>query len=120
MEMICINCPVGCRMNVQIEGKKVQVTGNACPRGESYAKKECTNPTRIVTTSVFVKGGSLEVVSVKTQKDVPKNKIFEILNCLKGVRVKAPIQIGDIIIENIAETGIHVVATKEVEKRGLE
>lgn len=74
--------------------------------GESYTQKKCTNPTRIVTTSVFVEGGCLGVVSVKTQKDVRTNKIFEILNCLKGVRVKVPIQIGDVIVENVAEMGI--------------
>lgn len=104
-------------MNVKIEGEKIQVTGNACPRGESYAQKECMNPTRIVTTSIFVEGGDLEVISVKTQGDVPKNKIFEILNALKGMCVKAPIQIGDVIVENVAGTGVNIVATKKVKCR---
>lgn len=120
MEMICINCPMGCVMNVQIQGEQIQVTGNTCPRGVSYAQKECTNPTRIVTTSVFVDRGSLDVVSVKTQKDIPKDKIFEVLRALKGACVEAPIHIGDIIAENIAGTGVAMVATKEVPRQYFE
>lgn len=105
---------MGCVMEVQNQEGEVSVRGNGCPKGKSYAQKECTHPTRIITTSVFVEGGDLAVVSVKTEKDVPKEKIFEILESLKAVRVQAPISVGDIIIENILGTGVNMVATKEV------
>lgn len=114
-ELICINCPLGCSLTAAIEnGEVLRVTGNTCPRGEAYARKECTNPTRIVTTTVRVEGGRLPVVSVKTASDIPKGKITDCVRALKDVFVKAPVHIGDVILENAAGTGINIVATKDV------
>ena len=94
-ELICINCPLGCALTVTLEnGEVTRVTGNTCPRGEAYARKECTNPTRIVTTTVRVEGGRLPVVSVKTASDIPKGKITDCVRALKDVKVKAPVHIG--------------------------
>lgn len=116
-ELVCIVCPVGCSLEVEIEESEVtKVSGNTCKRGEVYAKKECTNPTRIVTSSVNVEGGLEAVVSVKTESDIPKGKIFDCIKELSKVVVKAPVHIGDIIIKDIAGTGINIVATKEVEE----
>ncbi|MCD8122332.1 MAG: DUF1667 domain-containing protein [Clostridiales bacterium] len=114
-ELICIGCPMGCALVVEWDGKQVvSVTGNTCPRGDVYARKEVTNPTRIVTSSVCVDGGELKMVSVKTNEDIPKDKIFEIMNEIRKTTVKAPIQIGDVILSNVAGTGVDVVATKHV------
>lgn len=114
-ELTCIGCPLGCAVAVEIEenGQIVNVTGNTCKRGDDYARKEVTNPTRIVTSTVRVEGGTSDMVSVKTKTDIPKNKIFACMEGLKGVCVKAPVHIGDVIVENIAGTGVNVVATKE-------
>lgn len=114
-ELTCIGCPLGCAVAVEIEenGQIANVTGNTCKRGDDYARKEVTNPTRIVTSTVRVEGGTSDMVSVKTKTDIPKNKIFACMEGLKGVCVKAPVHIGDIIVENIAGTGVDVVATKE-------
>lgn len=115
-EFICIGCPMGCPLSVETEGGEVlSVTGNTCPRGDSYARKEVTNPTRIVTTTVRVTGGRQDMVSVKTKTDIPKGKIFDCVKALKNVQVNAPVQIGDIILENAAGTGVDIVATKNVE-----
>lgn len=116
-ELTCIGCPLGCAVEVEIEenGQIVNVTGNTCKRGDDYARKEVTNPTRIVTSTVRVEGGTSDMVSVKTKTDIPKNKIFVCMEGLKGVCVKAPVHIGDVIVENIAGTGVDVVATKEAE-----
>ena len=114
-ELICINCPLGCALTVTLEnGEVTRVTGNTCPRGEAYARKECTNPTRIVTTTVRVEGGRLPVVSVKTASDIPKGKIADCVRALKDVTVKAPVHIGDVILENAAGTGVNIIATKDV------
>lgn len=114
-ELICINCPLGCALTVTLEnGEVTRVTGNTCPRGEAYARKECTNPTRIVTTTVRVEGGRLPVVSVKTASDIPKGKIADCVTALKDVKVKAPVHIGDVILENAAGTGVNIIATKDV------
>lgn len=115
-ELICIGCPMGCPIVVGMEdGKVLSVTGNTCPRGESYARKEVTNPTRIVTTTVRVDGGKVPMINVKTERDIPKDKIFECIAALRGVTMKAPIHIGDIILENVADTGVNIVAAGNVE-----
>lgn len=115
-ELTCISCPIGCQLQVHIEnGKVLAVKGNSCKRGEIYAQKECTNPTRIVTSSVRVIGGSVKVVSVKTSEDIPKNKVFDCVKALKGIEVNAPVKLGDIIVKNVADTGANIVATKNVD-----
>ena len=112
-ELICIGCPMGCPLTVEMNGTEVvSVTGNTCPRGDAYARKEVTNPTRIVTSTVKVEGGKVDMVSVKTKEDIPKGKIFECVKALKGVTVKAPIHIGDVILKDVAGTGVDIVATK--------
>lgn len=114
-ELICIGCPMGCALEVKIEnGSVLEVKGNTCPRGKIYAEKECTNPTRIVTSSVRVRGGEMEVVSVKTESDIPKDKISKCIEELKGLVVEAPVKIGDIVLKNVAGTNINIIATKEV------
>lgn len=115
--LICIGCPMGCPLEVEIEGDQVKnVTGNTCKRGDVYARKEVTNPTRIVTTTVRVEGGTLSMVSVKTQEDIPKGKIFDCIKDLKDIVVEAPVHIGDVIKKNIAGTGVKIIATKDVKK----
>ena len=114
-ELIWIGCPMGCALTVETEGNEVlSVTGNTCPRGESYARKEVTNPTRIVTTTVRMRDSREKTVSVKTEADIPKDKIFECVRQLKGVEMKPPVHIGDIVLENAAGTRVNVVATREV------
>ena len=113
-QLTCINCPLGCQLTVEIEGGEVvRVSGNTCKRGEVYGRKEVTNPTRIVTSSVPVLGSETErMVSVKTATDIPKDKIFDVMAALKYVTVQAPGHIGDVIVANVAETGADIVATK--------
>lgn len=115
-KLTCIGCPMGCPLTVVMNGTEViSVSGNTCKRGDDYARKEVTNPTRIVTSTVKVAGGSADMVSVKTKEDIPKGKIFECVKALKGVEVNAPVHIGDVLLENVADTGVDIVATKNVE-----
>ena len=114
-ELICIGCPLGCPLTVEMKGTEVvSVTGNTCPNGDRYARKEVTDPRRTVTSTVRVLGGSLPVVSVKTAQDIPKNKIFDCMQELATIRVKAPVQEGDVIVSYIPNTGVLVIATKEI------
>lgn len=114
--LTCIGCPLGCQIMVELEnGEVVSVSGNTCKRGDDYARKEVTRPTRIVTSTVKVSGGNAPTVSVKTKSDIPKDKIFDCVKALKEVMVQAPIAIGDVVIENVAGTGVDIVATKAVE-----
>lgn len=116
--LICINCPLGCALTVTLEnGLVTQVTGNTCPRGDAYGRKELTNPTRIVTSTVTVKGGHLPVVSVKTDSDIPKGKISAVMQSIRSAAVTAPVRIGDVLIRDAAGTGVNIVATKNIDKK---
>lgn len=116
-DLTCIGCPLGCSLKVTMEnGEVTSVTGNTCPRGDAYARKEVTNPTRIVTSTVRVVGGVAPMVSCKTESDIPKGKIFDITKELEKVDFPAPVKIGDVLLENVAGTGVSVVATKNVDK----
>ena len=106
MDLTCIRCPMGCAIHVEMEnGQVVSVTGNTCPRGAEYAKSEATAPVRTVTSTVRALGGVRPVVAVKTVPDVPKGKIFAVMDAVRALEVKAPVHIGDILCENIADTG---------------
>lgn len=116
--LTCIGCPMGCPLTVKINnGEVLSVEGNTCKRGGEYGRKEVTDPTRIVTTTVRVSGGSENMVSVKTESDIPKGKIFDCIRALKDITVFAPIQIGDIIFRDIAHTGVNIIATKNIAKK---
>lgn len=113
--LICIGCPMGCPLVVTMDhGEVVSVEGNTCKRGAVYGKKEVTNPTRIVTSTVRVTGGSISVVSVKTREDIPKEKIFDCIKALQEIEVAAPVNIGDVVLRDVAGTGVDVVATKNI------
>ena len=110
--IICINCPLGCPLTVGIEdGKVVSVEGNTCKRGETYAVKEITNPSRTVTSTVKVVGGERPVVAVRTKTDIPKDKIFACMEAINAAEVTAPVKIGDVVISDVCGTGVDVVAT---------
>lgn len=114
-ELVCIRCPLGCMLSVQMEGDKViSVSGNTCSRGKEYAENEVTNPVRMVTSTVKVSGGERNLVSCKTKTDVPKERVFDVVRALKEVTVEAPVKIGDVLVEDIAGTGVQVVATANV------
>ena len=113
--MTCVACPLGCSLTVEYEGDTVfSVTGNTCKRGEKYAIDECTNPVRMLTSTVKVNGGSLPVVPVKTSQPIPKGKMFDCMAAINNEVVDAPIKMGDILISNVCDTGADIVATNEV------
>lgn len=113
--LTCIGCPLGCAVTVELDnGEIINVTGNTCRRGDDYARKEVAHPMRVVTSTVCVTGGDIPMVSVKTEQDIPKEKMMDIMKSLADIHVSAPVHIGDIILENAAQTGVNIVATKEV------
>lgn len=114
--LTCIGCPMGCPLTVKLEDTEViSIEGNSCKRGAVYGKKEVTDPTRIVTTTVRVSGGTEPVVSVKTKEDIPKDKIFACIRAMKEITVPAPVHNGDVVLHDAAHTGVDVIATKNVE-----
>ncbi len=116
-ELTCIGCPRGCALSAEIiDMSNVKITGNSCKIGEEYGKKECTNPTRILTSTVEITGREGIMLPVKTERDVPKNKIKECIYALKGIKVSTPINMGDIILKDVASTGVNFIATKSIKK----
>ena len=119
-EVTCIVCPIGCKILIKTDGKDIQgISGYKCKQGIKYAHSEALDPRRMLTSSVFVKDGKWPLVSVKTSKAVPKNKIFDVLKTIKNTRTKAPIKSGQILIKNVAGTSIDIIATKNVFKSSL-
>ena len=112
-ELTCIICPLGCSLCVETEGKKVlSVSGNTCPRGAEYARSECADPKRTVTSTVRCNNGS--VVAVKTSKPIPKEKIEACMRIINSVRARLPIYVGDVIIKDVF--GCNVIATQNMEE----
>lgn len=113
-DLTCINCPLGCSVSVKIEDDQIkEISGNTCKRGEVYAKNEMTNPVRTVTSTARVVGASQYLVSVKTEEAVPKDKIFDVMKEINKAHISGPVKIGDCVIENVAGTGIRVIATSK-------
>ncbi|MBQ8822875.1 MAG: DUF1667 domain-containing protein [Lachnospiraceae bacterium] len=116
-ELTCIGCPMGCQITVVLkDGLVTDVSGNTCKIGDTYAREEVTNPRRTVTSILKVVDGELPVVSVKTGETVPKDRIFAVMEEINSISVEAPVSIGQVLIENVADTGVSVVATREIKK----
>lgn len=111
-KLTCIVCPIGCSLDICLEnGVVVSVNGNNCPRGEKYAISECTNPERMVTTTIRCENG--KVLPVKTDRPIPKDKVFECMKVINNHICKLPIKVKDIIIEDVF--GANIIATKNME-----
>ena len=111
--IICVACPMGCGVTVEItdNGDILSVTGNTCKRGDTYARTECTNPVRTLSTTVKVNGGIYNVVPCKSAGSLPKDKIMDCMEIINKVQAEAPVLLGDVLVENILGTGIDIVAT---------
>lgn len=111
-KMTCIVCPLGCEMTVDVQDGKIEhITGHSCKRGITYATDEVVDPRRTLTTTMRVLGGEFPVVSVKTDKPVPKGSLFACMKQINATVADAPVKIGDVLIENILGTGANIVAT---------
>ncbi len=112
--MICVSCPLGCDLEVEIRGEEIEVKGFRCKRGETYARNEILDPRRMVTSNARVSNGDFPLVSVKTTAPLPKDLIGKLIEALKHIHLEPPIRIGQIIIQNFQNTGIDIVATRAI------
>lgn len=108
----CIVCPMGCPLVVTKVEDGYKVEGNTCKRGEKYGVEELTNPKRVITTTVKLKGSYLNLLPVKTADSIPKGMMFEVMEVLDKIEVDSPINVGEIIVENILDTGVNIVSAK--------
>ena len=115
-KLTCIECPEGCRLTIDAENSKViKITGNECPKGESYAVAEIENPVRILTSTVLCQGLSLKMLSVRTDKPISKSMIFEAMKEIKKIKVKKSLNAGDIIVKDFLRLGVNLIATRKAE-----
>lgn len=115
--LTCIGCPLGCPLTAVPNGESYDISGYTCKRGLEYAKKELTCPERTVTSTVRVSGGRANVVSVRTASDVPKDAIWRVMEAINALVVPAPVKIGDVLLSDIAGTGVALTATKAVAEK---
>ncbi len=100
--LICIECPIGCEIEVEVEnGVVISVKGNTCPRGKNYAEAEVICPKRVVTSTIRAENG--EMIPVKTDKPVRKDAIFEVMQKINRTTCKMPVRLGDMLVENICD-----------------
>ncbi len=114
MDMVCIVCPNGCRLTVENNNGEISVAGAKCKRGEAFAKTELTCPTRSITSSVRTTVSDYPVVSVRTDGEIPKDKIFELIAILSKFTLDKKVPIGTILIKNVCGTEVNVITTTEM------
>lgn len=114
--MTCVTCPIGCEMTVEADGKKlISVSGNTCKRGRKYASDEIVNPRRTLTSTVVIfNNASAKFLPVKTTSPISKDKIYDAMKIINGIKAAAPIKMGDVLYSNFTEDGIDIVACKDV------
>ncbi len=116
MSFTCVSCPMGCMLEAifDSEGNLADVTGYTCKRGLEYARQEAVDPQRCISAVVMV-SGSLEPLSVKTARPIPKAKIFDVMEQIRALDLHVPITAGQVLIPDAANTGTSVVATKTLQ-----
>lgn len=114
-EIICIGCPKGCKVTLTIENDEITgFSGLGCPEGEKYVRQEHESPVRILPTTVRTEGSSEPLISVRTKRPIPKHLMTDAMNELAEVRVEPPIKMGDVVHSNLLDTGVDVIATRDL------
>jgi len=115
-EIICTVCPRGCIVTVETDGENILKTeGYSCKRGLEYAEAEVINPVRILTTTVKIDGNINDLLPVRSEKPLSKDKLADCMEEIKKIAVELPVKQYDIIINDILSTGINIVATKDLD-----
>jgi CxxC motif-containing protein len=117
-EIICVVCPNGCQLRAEIKDdpvmEVVNLDGNLCEKGLEWAKQELVNPMRTISSSILVEGSDCDLVSVRTDAPIPLNRIFDVMNVIKAIKIKAPVRIGDLLIQAPAGTSCNIIATRNI------
>jgi len=114
LKLVCILCPVGCRLNVSGEAENLKVEGGTCKRAQTYAYNEITNPVRTVCTTAKIKGGLHPVIPVKTDNPIPDKYKYAVVTEINKLELKSPIKMGDVVLADVFGTGVNMVATRSM------
>lgn len=113
-ELTCIVCPNGCLLKIEGEGENLKVTGARCKRGETFAREELSCPMRTVCTTMKTKFEEIPVIPVRTEKEIPKDKIFELMKVVNSITIKKKYKRGSVVVENILDTGVNIITTSDM------
>jgi len=113
-DLVCVVCPIGCRLKVSGTLEDLTVTGNLCKKGLSYACDEITNPTRMVCTTAKIKGGIHPVVPVKTDRPIPEKYKTEVVRAINQVVLESPVKMGDVVLRGLFGTDVNIVAERDM------
>ena len=122
LQFNCTTCPSECLLTVEVEcdandaaAAVRSVTGNSCPRGDKFARQELTCPMRVLTTTVAVSGGDGALLPVRTTEAIPLAVHAQAMDLIRGQVVKAPIRMGDVVLEDLLHTGIDLIASMDID-----
>lgn len=122
LQFNCTTCPSECLLTVEVErgadGAVTEVrsvTGNSCPRGDTFAHQELTCPMRVLTTTVAVSGGDEALLPVRTAEAIPLELHAKAMDLIRGLVVKAPIRMGDVVLPNLLDTGTDLIASMDID-----
>ncbi len=113
-EFTCVSCPMGCKLNAFEEESGYKITGYSCKRGLQYGLQEMEDPRRNISSTVRIQNGFLSMLPVKTSAPIPKDRIFSVMEIINNQKIEAPVSVGDVIIPNILETGVDIIATRNM------
>ena len=113
----CIMCPLGCKIRIKKNGETVEIKGAGCEHGKEYAVQEITAPSRIIMSALPCKNSDIRTITVKTSQPVPKEKTRIVMKLLSTIEVTAPVHVGDIVVKNIGDLHIDIIATRKAKKR---
>ncbi len=114
---LCIGCPLGCRLEVEADGSDIiEVRGNSCKRGLTFAEQEHVDPRRFIATTVAIDGAAWPRLPVATAEALPKDRVIDVCRALHQLRLEAPVEIGEVVMADALGTGVDVVATRTLER----
>ena len=123
LQFNCTTCPSECLLTVEVErdaGGHVaavrSVTDNSCPRGDKFAHQELTCPMRVLTTTVAVSSGDEALLPVRTSDAIPLELHAQAMALIRGLVINAPIRMGDVVLENLLDTNINLVASMDIDQ----
>lgn len=122
LQFNCTTCPSECLLTVEVKrdadghvAEVRSVTGNKCPRGDKFAHQELTCPMRVLTTTVAVCGGDEALLPVRTAEAIPLELHAQVMTLIRSLVVNAPIHMGDVILPNLLDTNINLVASMDID-----
>jgi CxxC motif-containing protein len=115
-EIICIICPLACRISVAVDdkGRIVELADFQCKKGKEYAVAEYRTPLRVLTTTVLIEKSRHALLPVRTNRGIPRGKLIDCMNFLANIKVAPPLKAGNVLIKNILKTGSDIITTRDL------